>query len=40
LFAARYDRHPDEVAGIVLISTLASALSLPALVTFVLYIAA
>jgi predicted permease len=38
LFAARYDRHPDEVAGIVLMSTLVSALSLPLLVTFVLYL--
>jgi len=39
LFAARYGRHPDEVAGIVLMSTLASALTLPLLVTFVLYLA-
>lgn len=39
LFAARYDRAPDDVAGIVLISTLASAATLPLLVSFVLYIA-
>lgn len=39
LFAARYERAPDDVAGIVLISTFASALTLPALVAFVLYIA-
>ena len=40
LFAARYDRHPDDVAGIVLVSTLLSALTLPALVAYVLMIAA
>jgi malate permease and related proteins len=39
LFAARYDRHPDDVAGIVLVSTLLSALTLPLLVAYVLGIA-
>ena len=39
LFAARYDRHPDDVAGIVLMSTLVSALTLPLLVGYVLHIA-
>jgi hypothetical protein len=38
LFAARYGREPDDVAGIVLMSTLISALTLPALVSFVLWI--
>jgi predicted permease len=36
LFAARYDRNPDDVAGIVLLSTFMSALTLPLLVYFVL----
>ncbi len=36
LFAARYNRVPDDVAGIVLASTLLSALSLPFLVSYVL----
>jgi predicted permease len=36
LFAARYDREPGDVAGIVLISTLLSALTLPLLVAYVL----
>jgi predicted permease len=36
LFAARYDRAPDEVAGIVLLSTLFSVLTLPFLVAYVL----
>jgi len=36
LFSARYDRHPDDVAGIVLMSTLLSALTLPLLMAFVL----
>jgi predicted permease len=40
LFAARYDRHPDDVAGIVLMSTLVSALTLPLLVGYALYVAA
>jgi predicted permease len=39
LFAARYDRHPDDVAGIVLMSTLVSALTLPLLVGYVLHVA-
>lgn len=36
LFAARYDRAPDDVAGIVLLSTLFSLLSLPVVVAYVL----
>lgn len=36
LFAARYDRAPGDVAGIVLMSTLISALTMPLLVAFVL----
>lgn len=36
LFAARYDRAPDEVAGIVLLSTLFSVLTLPFVVGWVL----
>ncbi len=36
LFAARYDRSPEDVAGIVLSSTLISALTLPLLVAYVL----
>jgi predicted permease len=36
LFAARYDRAPDEVAGIVLLSTLFSVLTLPFVVAYVL----
>lgn len=39
LFAARYNRAPDDVAGIVLISTLISMLVMPALVSYVLLIA-
>ena len=39
LFAARYDRHPDDIAGIVLVSTLLSALTLPLLVAYVLGVA-
>jgi predicted permease len=39
LFAARYGREPDDIAGIVLISTVASAVTLPLLVSFVLYVA-
>lgn len=38
LFAARYGREPDDVAGIVLVSTIASAVTLPLLVSFALYI--
>jgi len=40
LFAARYNRAPDDVAGIVLVSTLMSALAMPFLVTFCLRLAA
>ena len=36
LFAARYDRSPEDVAGIVLSSSLISALTLPLLVAYVL----
>jgi len=36
LFAARYDRAPDDVAGIVLMSTLFSFVSLPIVVALVL----
>lgn len=36
LFAARYERDPEDVAGIVLVSTLLVALLLPWLVTYVL----
>jgi hypothetical protein len=36
LFAARYDRAPDDVAGIVLMSTLFSVLTLPFVVAYVL----
>lgn len=39
LFAARYDRDPDDVAGIVLMSTIVGALLLPALVAYVLRVA-
>jgi predicted permease len=39
LFAARYDRDPDDVAGIVLMSTIVGALLLPVLVAYVLRIA-
>lgn len=39
LFAARYARVPDEIAGIVLMSTLVSALTLPLLIAFVLALA-
>ena len=39
LFAARYDRNPDDIAGIVLTSTLVSALTLPLLVGYVLHVA-
>jgi len=38
LMAARYDRDPEEVAGIVLISTFAAALLLAPLVAFVLWL--
>lgn len=38
LFAARYDRDADDVAGIVLASTLAGALLMPVLVSFALWL--
>jgi hypothetical protein len=36
LLAARYDRHPQDAAGAVLISTLISFLTLPVLLLFAL----
>lgn len=36
LFAARYNRAPDDIAGIVLVSTMLSALTMPMLVAYVL----
>jgi predicted permease len=36
LFAARYDRHPEDAAGAILVSTALSFLTLPALVLFAL----
>ena len=39
LFAARYERDADDVAGIVLVSTLLGALTLPLLVTYALWLA-
>jgi hypothetical protein len=39
LFAARYDRDADDVAGIVLVSTLLGALTLPLLVSYALWLA-
>jgi predicted permease len=39
LFAARYDRAADDVAGIVLISTLLAALLLPLFVSYALWLA-
>jgi predicted permease len=39
LFAARYERDADDVAGIVLVSTLLAALSLPFVVSYVLWLA-
>ena len=36
LLAARYDRHPEDVAGAILISTLISFMSMPALILFAL----
>ena len=38
LLSARYDRDPEDVAGIVLVSTLISAASLPFLVAYVLWL--
>jgi hypothetical protein len=40
LFAARYDRHPDDIAGIVLVSTIVGALLSPLLIVYVLGVAA
>jgi predicted permease len=39
LFAAHYERDADDVAGIVLVSTLAGALLLPFLVSYALWLA-
>jgi predicted permease len=39
LFAARYDRDADDIAGIVLVSTLLGALTLPLLVSYALTLA-
>jgi predicted permease len=39
LFAARYDRDADDIAGIVLVSTLLGALMLPLLVSYALWLA-
>jgi predicted permease len=39
LFAARYNRAPDDVAGIVLVSTIISIVVLPFLVAYVLLLA-
>jgi predicted permease len=36
LLAARYDRHPDDIAGAILVSTVLSFLTLPALILYVL----
>jgi predicted permease len=40
LFAARYDRAVEDVAGIVLASTLMTGVLLPAIVSYVLRLAA
>jgi len=40
LFAARYDRRPDDIAGIVLVSTIVGALLSPLLIAYVLGVAA
>jgi len=39
LFAARYERDADDIAGIVLVSTLLGALTLPLLVSYALWLA-
>ena len=39
LFAARYDRDADDIAGIVLVSTLLGAVALPLLVSYALWLA-
>ena len=36
LLAARYDRHPEDVAGAIVISTVVSFLTLPALLLLAL----
>jgi len=36
LLAARYDRHPEDVAGAILISTLISFVTMPILILFAL----
>jgi hypothetical protein len=36
LFAARYDRHPEDAAGAILVSTAVSFLTLPALLLLAL----
>jgi predicted permease len=36
LLAARYDRHPDDIAGAILVSTILSFLTMPALILYVL----
>ena len=36
LFAARYGNHPEEVAGVVFLSTVLSFVTLPLLMAFVL----
>ena len=39
LFAAQYERHADDIAGIVLVSTLLGAVTLPLLVSYALWLA-
>ena len=39
LFAARYERDADDVAGIVLVSTLLAAVALPLTVSYALWLA-
>jgi predicted permease len=39
LFAARYERDADDIAGIVLVSTLLGAVTLPLLVSYALWLA-
>jgi len=36
LLAARYDRHPEDIAGAILISTLISFMTMPVLILFAL----
>jgi predicted permease len=40
LFAVRYDRAPDDIAGIVLVSTLLAAVLLPFFVSYALWLSA